>query len=239
MHDFYQEYVSSGQSSDVVGPADIRTGQHYVHWLIRRVGLARPDMRIVDAACGSGRLVSALRAEGYTNVVGVDVSREQIELGDSRGVKGLVCADAITFLESMDEGSVDAVFALDFLEHIELDDIIRFLRAVRRAVRNDGCLVLHVPNGQSPFCSAVRYGDVTHVRAFTRRSLEQVLFTAHLRLDWIEDGRPIVHGLFSLGRRIIWIGAKALMTLVFLAETGAKPDALSQNFTALARPRRD
>lgn len=235
MHDFYKEYVTSGHAGDASSDAGNRP---YLDWLIARVRLAK-ESRIVDAACGSGRLVAALRGAGYTHVTGVDISREQVDAGTAKGVSGLICADTVGFLEQAEPASLDAIFALDFLEHLDLDTSLRFLNAARRSLSNDGCLVLHVPNAASPFSLAVRYGDVTHTRAFTDRSLQQLLFPAGLRLEWIEEGRPIVHGFLSLGRRVVWSIGRGLLALFILAETGARPAALSQNITALARPRKD
>ncbi len=44
-------------------------------------GRVPKDARILDLGCGYGRIVSDLSAEGYGNVVGIDISGGMIERG--------------------------------------------------------------------------------------------------------------------------------------------------------------
>ena len=74
------------------------------------------------------------------------------------------------------------------------------------------------------------------MRAFTRRSLDQLFLGAELQLEWVEEGKPIVHGVKSLIRRSIWAVGRGALAMWFAAETGSFPEALSQNITVMARP---
>ena len=45
---------------------------HHIH---KHFGAPTPDLKIMDAACGTGGLLSFLREKGYLNLVGFDYSQ--------------------------------------------------------------------------------------------------------------------------------------------------------------------
>lgn len=48
--------------------------------------LADPDLAILDAGCGTGRIAMVLAAAGYVTIDGVDLSPEMVELAAGRGI---------------------------------------------------------------------------------------------------------------------------------------------------------
>ena len=56
-----------------------RLGKAYDHYLRGWLPESK-DAAIVDLACGSGDLLRFFKQRGYTNIHGVDVSPEQVEL---------------------------------------------------------------------------------------------------------------------------------------------------------------
>ncbi len=63
---------------------------------------------IVDYGCGYGRLVSALRDAGYTNVSGFDTSEELINRGKNDGVPNLFFLDDLDKIP-VEDSSVDCI----------------------------------------------------------------------------------------------------------------------------------
>ena len=76
----------------------------------------------------------------------------------------------------------DAAVAFDVLEHVPHEEIVGFLRELRRCVKPGGLIILRFPNGDSPFGRAHQYGDVTHVSVIGSAKLGYFAKAAQLRL---------------------------------------------------------
>lgn len=53
--------------------------------------------RIFDMGCGSGSLLKGLKEAGYTNLIGMDLSEEQVNMAHEFGVSEVVLGDAMQF----------------------------------------------------------------------------------------------------------------------------------------------
>jgi 2-polyprenyl-3-methyl-5-hydroxy-6-metoxy-1,4-benzoquinol methylase len=237
----YEGYVSSGQAlrpdrhdtaprpEQIFGPR----AQHVKSVIARYLPPDR-SARIVDLACGAGAYLYYLRAAGYTNVSGVDVSPEQIDLARRLGISGVMCRDLLTELGETDSRSVDAILMIDILEHLENEELFQVLDQVCRVLKQDGACVAHVPNAEGLYGMRVRYSDLTHERAFTPKSARQLLLTIGFKdVECIEE-RPLVHGLKSLVRRILWTAGTMAPRLLLAAETAGHGFILSQNMIVIA-----
>ena len=93
-----------------------------------------PDAAIVDVGCGEGVLVEKYAAQGR-HITGIDLNYESrwVRRGD---VRCLPFADE----------SVDALFFLDALEHLDYVHQPKALKEMRRVLRPGGRLLLSVPN---------------------------------------------------------------------------------------------
>jgi cyclopropane-fatty-acyl-phospholipid synthase len=106
----------------------------------RKAGL-RPGMKVLDLGCGWGGF-AAWAAENYgCEVVGISISKEQIQwarehwkglkveyrLGDYREITGLY----------------DAVVSIGLLEHIGFKNYRTFMEVVHRSLKPEGVAVLH------------------------------------------------------------------------------------------------
>jgi 2-polyprenyl-3-methyl-5-hydroxy-6-metoxy-1,4-benzoquinol methylase len=237
----YEGYVSSGQAlrpdrqdtaprpEQIFGPR----AQH-VRSVIARYLPPDRSARIVDLACGAGVYLYYLRAAGYTNVSGVDVSSEQIDLARRLGISGVRSRDLLAELGETDSGSVDAILMIDILEHLENDQLFKVLDEVCRVLKHDGVCVAHVPNAEGLYGMRARYSDLTHERAFAPKSARQLFLTIGFRdVQGFED-RPVVHGLKSLVRRILWTAGTMAPRLLLAAETAGHGFILSQNMIVIA-----
>jgi hypothetical protein len=179
-----------------------------------------------------------LKQSGFSNVKGVDVSREQTELAHRFGVPEAECGDLFSFLRA-NEAAFDIVFSMDILEHFERPELFDVLALLRRSMKADGRLIIHVPNGEGLFGMRIRYGDLTHENCFTSQSIRQALVTSGFgEVDCFEE-KPVVHGVFSLVRRMLWDGLTLFPRLLLLAETGRMKHVLSQNMLVIARRSKD
>ena len=143
-------------------------------------------------------------------------------------------------LETLDaaaEGSLDLIVTFDVMEHFIKDDLLCLVDAVHRGLRDGGRWIIHVPNGESPFVGSVLYGDLTHELAFTRESIAQLLLASGFSDVRCYEDAPVVHGLKSATRAVLWRVIRAGLRLYAATETGnASGDSiLTRNLVAVAR----
>ena len=214
--------------------ASRRWGKAY-DWYLRGWMPASKDARIVDLACGYGRLLHFFRERGYHDIAGVDISPDQVRRA-RQVVPEVHEANVLDFLEAH-PGQYDLITALDLIEHLTKDEALRFLAACYAALKPGGRLVLQTPNADSPFGMASRYGDLTHEVCFNVNALTRLLglhgFTA---IEAREFGPvPWGYSLASSARRLAWQVIRTGLKLWNLAETGSAGEGVfSRNLLASA-----
>src|SRR5690349_17807170 len=73
----YAKYGTIFHSAGTFDVAEAsRWGKAYDYYL--RGWMPEPQARIVDIACGSGRLLLFFKQRGYTSLLGVDISPDQV-----------------------------------------------------------------------------------------------------------------------------------------------------------------
>lgn len=132
---------------------------------------------VLDVGCGFGFALRALRAAGFSDVQGIEVSMHQAEIARRAGFEVAVVSDTIDYLREH-RGRFGLVLLLDVLEHIPVPIQIDLVRAIREALRPGGRLIVTVPNANSPLAARWRYNDYTHSSSFTEHSLFFVLSNA-------------------------------------------------------------
>jgi SAM-dependent methyltransferase len=207
-------------------------------WKLARVSGARSRSALrggsLDVGCGAGELVGLLRQTGDRDVVGIDVSPEQVALAQSRGLSGIEQADLVEYLERHPT-SFDAIVAVDVLEHFDKAEVLPVLDAILVGLRPGGRFVARVPNAEGPFGARTRYADFTHGTAFTQRSVRQVLSASGFGAISVHPTEPVVHGLLSLGRLGLWKVLALLGRLYLAVETGViRGHVLTQNLVVVA-----
>lgn len=136
-------------------------------------GLA-PGARVLDLGCGTGALLWCLKRMGDFELVGVDVSPEQIDVARQwLPTAELVCADGISYLKEH-PGAFDAILSTDVIEHLPDDVLLDFMESAYAALRPNGLLCCRTPNAANLTGTYSRYMDLTHIRSFTDSSLRQL-----------------------------------------------------------------
>ncbi|HUY20583.1 MAG TPA: class I SAM-dependent methyltransferase [Candidatus Binataceae bacterium] len=198
------------------------------------------EARVLELGCGYGGLLYFARQAGYRQLRGIDRSPSQIELARSIEMGDVVeLGDAMELLAGLPDSSLDAMVALDLIEHLRRDELLELAAQVARTLRPGGRWIINTVNAESPFFGRIRYGDFTHEQAFTRGSIGQLLTISGFGNVQCFEGRVIVHGLKSAVRRVLWEFFRAFASLWMLAECGtARGLILSQCFMVVAeKPR--
>lgn len=172
---------------------------------LRSVLPSGKEAPILDIGCGLGQVLERLAAEGYSNLLGVDVSAEAMDACRRRGLT----AERIGDLESFCVSSTrrfKLVMMSHVLEHLEKTAMIPVLKAIRNHLLDEeGGLLVVVPNAQSNTGCYWAYEDFTHHTLFTAGSLLYVLraagYTDIRILD--PDGLGDSKGLVKWAKRVL------------------------------------
>jgi len=177
-----------------------------------------------------------MREAGYTNVVGVDRSPEQVAEARRLGIDRVHEGDLTETLRSLPDDSQDVVIAFDVIEHFSKQELLPLVDGVRRVLRRGGRWIVHAPNGQSPLAGRIRYGDLTHETIFTQVSISQLLYSSGFTEVICREDTPIPHGLKSGVRWMLWKMIRNGLRLYLAVETGeAESDVIfTQNFLTVA-----
>jgi 2-polyprenyl-3-methyl-5-hydroxy-6-metoxy-1,4-benzoquinol methylase len=233
----YRYYVDGGHKfSTPQSVASFVPRMPYLRRLIANHFPADRTATCLDLGCGHGALVYAARLLGYTNIVGVDRSPEQVRTARRLGIPGIHEGDLLNTLRGLANASQDVVVAFDVVEHFQKNELVGFVDEVHRVLKPGGKWLLHTPNGESPFVGIVRYGDMTHELAFTRASMSQLLLASEFsQVDCFED-TPVPHGAKSVIRAALWPIVRSGLLAMLAVETGRldRTAILSQNFLTVA-----
>lgn len=234
----YESYVSSGASK--LHPEmirDLAPRMPYLTHIIRTHFPADRHSSILDIGCGYGALLHAARQEGYRNCRGIDASVEQVKTAHDLGIADVSQVDMTSFLQEQPSDSFDVVIAFDVVEHLTKKEVCWLIDQVHRILKRNGRWIIHVPNAESPFFGRIRYGDFTHELAFTCGSLTALLKSSHFNNVQCFEDTPIVHGVKSLLRFVLWKALRMMMKCYLLAEKGeAEACIFTQNLLAVASP---
>ncbi len=128
---------------------------------VQKLSLDLAPVPVIDAGCGRGEWLDLLRSEGY-EAVGVDMNRLMVARCREKGLHA-VEADAVEYLRRVGPGCVGAVTAFQLIEHLDLQDLVRFLDAAFECLVPGGMLLCETPNPENLLVSSYSfYLDPTH-----------------------------------------------------------------------------
>jgi len=140
---------------------------------------ARRGEGVLDFGAGVGTFALPMQRDGY--------AVECVELDDAQ--RATLAAQGLTVhrtLEGIRDGSVDFVYTLNVLEHI--DDDVGALRDIGRTLREDGRLLVYVP--AFPVLFTPMDQRVGHLRRYRRHDLRAKVDAAGfdvLRNDYVDS----------------------------------------------------
>jgi 2-polyprenyl-3-methyl-5-hydroxy-6-metoxy-1,4-benzoquinol methylase len=104
--------------------------------------------RVLDVGCGNGVISRHLGQFGY-EVLGIDISEKTIAVANQRNTYANVRFAAISAEALTAQGETyDAVICSEVLEHLDQPQLL--LKTIYASLKDDGLLVVTVPNGNGP-----------------------------------------------------------------------------------------
>ena len=152
--------------------------------------------RIFDMGCGSGSLLQSMKDAGYTNVMGMDLSEEQVNMAHEFGVSEVVLGDAMQFFrDSKDQ--FDVITGMDIIEHFTKDELVELLQLIQSKLAKGGMAIFRTPNMDAPISTAFAIGDFTHENYLNASSAEQVMLSCGFADVKVQSSFMRVNGLLK------------------------------------------
>jgi SAM-dependent methyltransferase len=116
---------------------------------------------ILDVGCGRGEWLQVLREEGF-QARGIDTNRILVQQCKELSLD-VEEREALEFLGSLSDGSLAAVTAFHFAEHLPLETLVKFLDETGRTLKPGGLIILETPNPENLLVGSCNfYLDPTH-----------------------------------------------------------------------------
>ena len=179
---------------------------------------------ILDLGAGYGSLCHWLQHKGFHNVRAIDTSPEQVQRAKELGIPVELC-DVHSALER--EEVYDIIFAIDFVEHFDKEELVELLKKMISRLNPNGKLILRSPNIDAPIGSFYAFGDFTHGVVLNKHSAIQLLLACGAHGVTIHPSSLRVKGVIkNTCRKLLWLVVKTIMKLSLFA-TGRRSSAVS------------
>jgi SAM-dependent methyltransferase len=136
--------------------------------LTRKYRPGGEGIKILEIGCSGGPLLKLLVSLGYSRVVGIDNSKEAIQLCKKRGFKDVFLMDGVS--PQFDREDFDLIIASDVLEHILDDD--QAVKEWKRILKREGIIICFVPAFKALWSK--HDDDNEHQRRYSKKDLEGI-----------------------------------------------------------------
>ena len=118
--------------------------------ICRKMGL-KPGMKVLDIGCGWGGFAKYAAEKYDVRVLGITVSREQVEFA-RKFCKGLPVEIELQDYRKLKE-EFDRIISIGMFEHVGSRNYRAYMKVVRRCLTSDGLFLLHTIAGNSSVSS--------------------------------------------------------------------------------------
>jgi len=129
---------------------------------------------ILDIACGAGQFLKYCLNNKYYNILGVELSRGQVEYVRQNVTDNIMYIDGFKLLEK-NPNTYDLIVANDFIEHITKERGIEFVGLVYDALKSGGRIILKTGNMAAFGGLVIWCNGLDHECGYTEKSLRSLL----------------------------------------------------------------
>lgn len=134
---------------------------------------------VLDIGCGRGEFLTLLK-ENNTNGKGIDINEDMI-LYCQKNSLNVEKIDAISYLQSLKDKSMDGIFSSQVVEHLQLDELLTLIKLCYDKMQYGTYIVMETIN---PLCLTAHvtfYKDMSHVRLIPSDTLKFLLESTGFR----------------------------------------------------------
>jgi SAM-dependent methyltransferase len=130
------------------------------------------SLKILDAGCGTGGLLTKLKQEGIVDIEGFDFNEDAVAFSQSRGLK-VSKQDITAFAHNYENDGFDVVISNDVLYQFEDVELMRALNNIYRVLKPGG---IFISNNQAfPIFSGIHDIAVGSKRRFVKRDFDRFI----------------------------------------------------------------
>jgi len=122
----------------------------------KKIGI-KPGMKILELGCGWGSFAKYAAEKHGANVVGINISKEQVALGREL-CKGLPVELRLQDYREV-EGQFDAVISIGVMEHVGYKNYRTYMNVVDRCLKADGIAFVHTIGRNNSFTTGDPWTD--------------------------------------------------------------------------------
>jgi ubiquinone/menaquinone biosynthesis C-methylase UbiE len=142
--ELYDQTWRKGLEAGIENRGNLQTNLEF----LEEINLLKPNDKILEIGCGTGRVVFELSRQGY-DVIGTDISQEAVAYGRKKYDDIKLQVQPAEKLEFADK-TFDIVLSFDLFEHIA--EVDKHVSEVYRVLRPNGLYLFQTPN---KYCNAV------------------------------------------------------------------------------------
>ena len=186
---------------------------------------------ILEIGSGFGYLLNYLLSKGYKRVSAIDISPyliSEVRINFGHKLEWVEESNALQYLKRY-KNYYDSIIAFDMLEHLDCQEAEHFVTDSFKALKNDGTLILRVPNMANILGGYSMYMDSTHKKGYTEWTLIELIKSAGFKSFEINKLRPI-----SLKRKCFNFINNVIHKFLYHINDRKKPTTYSKNIVLKA-----
>ncbi len=174
----------------------------------------KKDMKILDIGFGFAMFMVYMKKNGFENICGVEYNKTQVDNAGKMGFQVEQISDLYVYLKN-NPSRFDLIHASNVVEHFPKYDLIEIFDFLYGALKDNGKLVVVVPNMASWRGIRNRYVVLGHEIGFSEESLEQLFQVSHFDNVKVFGSRirfrfRIKHIFMRIGQKIFNITIKII-----------------------------